>query len=140
MKKVSFFILGLLSLTSCTTGTRDVEVKHWAYVHQVLDQSDTKKVALANVGYLGPQGEKWGVVYSVKLILENCKYENEWVDGQYYVWSGILENTRKSFSFTTATSAQRTVPVYYGNCAKKDIQKQECFSWERDCIVERKED
>lgn len=44
MKKVSFFILGLLSLTSCTTGTRDVEIKHWAYVHQVLDQSDTKKL------------------------------------------------------------------------------------------------
>ena len=38
MNKISFVILALLALTSCTTGTRDIEIQHWAYVHQVIDQ------------------------------------------------------------------------------------------------------
>ena len=138
MTKISFVILGLLSLTACATGTRDVEVQHWAYVHQVIEQSDTKKVALANVGYLGPQREMRGVIHSVKLILNNCRYEDEWTDNKFYTWSGALEDTHKSFSFTTAMGAQRTIPVYSGDCTVKDIQKQSCFSWEKDCVVEQK--
>lgn len=140
MNKISFVISALLALTSCTTGTRDIEIQHWAYVHQVIDQSDTQKTALANVGYLGPNGEKLGVVHSVKLTLDNCRYENEWVDEQYYIWPGTLENTHISFSYTTAAGSQRTIPVYFGDCSKKDIQKQSCFSWEKDCVVEQKED
>ena len=140
MKKSSFFILSLLSLTACTTGTRDVEVQHWAYVHQVMEQSETKKVALANVGHLGSQGEKLGVIHSVKLILNNCRYENEWADDKFYTWPGSLEDTHKSFSFTTAMGAQRTIPVYSGDCTKKDIEKQSCFSWEKDCVVEQTKD
>lgn len=140
MTKISFVILGLLSLTACATGTRDVEVQHMAYVHQVIEQSDTKKVALANVGHIDPEGEIYSITYNVKLILNNCRYDNDWADEQSYIWSGNFENTHKSFSFTTAMGAQRTVPVYSGDCSVKQFQKERCFSWEKDCIIEQEDD
>lgn len=127
------------ALTACTMGTKEINIMHWAYVHQVVEQSKNQKVALANVGDV--ENDQYVVkARSVKLILENCQYENDWTDDQYYKWYGLLENTGKSYSFATALGAQRTVPVYKGDCSIKDVKKLDCFSWETGCIIEGKEE
>lgn len=140
MKKIIFVLPELLILTSCVSngnvkGTKNVE--HWAYVHQVIEQTDNEKIALANVGRIDYNGNKVDVIRSVKLILKNCQYEDDWIDGKYYIWPGNLENTHKAFSFTTAAGAQRTIPVYSGDC--KIQEKVECWKFEQGCIIEDKE-
>lgn len=135
MKKSIFIMPVVLVLTACApgkTGTKNVE--HWAYVHQVIEQTDNEKIVLANVGRISNQGNVIDIVHSVKLVLKNCHYEDDWIDNGRYRWTGNLENTHKAFSFTTAMGAQRTIPVYSGDC--KIQEKVECYSWEKDCVIE----
>ena len=138
MRKMYFVMLCICGLAACTTGTKEIDIVHWAYAHQVLEQSKDQKVALANVGDVENNGLTIKA-RGVKLILKNCSYDNDWTDENYYKWSGTLENTHKSYSFTNALGVQRTVPVYEGDCSIKDVKKVDCFSWQTGCIIESKE-
>lgn len=137
MKK-SIIVLCGLTLVSCTTGTKEVENKHWAYVHQVIEQSQKQKVVLANVGDISTINQQEVTARGVKLILENCQYEDEWIDSNTYIWTGKLENTHKSFTYTTGFGTQRTVPVYTGDCTVGKTKMVDCVSWETGCIIDSK--
>ena len=135
MKKIAI-ILCVLVLASCAKGMKDVENKHWAYVHQVIEQSQSQKVALANVGNVSNVTANYEITArSVKLVLKNCKYEDEWIDEHYYTWNGSLENTHKSFTYTNGYGTQRTIPVYTGDCSIETTKKIECTSWETGCVI-----
>ena len=130
-------IILVLVLTACAQGTKEIEKQHWAYTHQVLEQSKKEKVAIANVGdyennqYLNP-------IYSVKLVLKNCNYANEWTDDNFYSWTGSLADTNKSYSYTTVMGANKTIPSYIGDCSKQDIKKVSCYLWQdENCIKEQ---
>ena len=133
MKKLIPIFL-ILALTACAQGTKEIEVNYGAYTHQILEQSKKEKVALANVW----GGQYTDTIYSVKLVLKNCNYEKDWVDGHYYSWSGSLINSDKSYSFTAASGAMRTIPVYIGDCSDKVYTKKvSCYMWQdKDCIYE----
>lgn len=124
-------------LCACATGTKEVNKKYWAYTHQVMSQSKTEIVALANVGeYVNEQYNN--PIYSVKLVLKNCNYKSDWIDDSFYSWSGSLINTNKSYSYTTVMGATKTVPSYLGDCSVQDVRKVSCYLWQdKECLADQ---
>ena len=122
MKKTSIILVCTCVMASCATGIKEKETTHLAYVHQVIEQSQKEKVVLANVSDVENNGLTIRAK-GVKLILQNCAYEDEWTDDNTYYWTGTLENTHKAFSYTDMYGIQKTVPVYIGDCNINDMRK-----------------
>ncbi len=138
MKKVILFSLIVL-LSACAKGTKQVATNfYWAYPYQIIEQSENGFTALGDIcaapGVLNADGETYrcpawqkNVAFMINLATCEGKLENGVVDDEKFVWYGDVEQ-RKTYNYTNALGAQRTVHFYYGTCTKEPHYKeQECF-------------